>query len=94
MSFDRWASMAKYRIEISATAEKQLHKLPRDAQKRVVRSILRLEEEPRPRGCRKLAGYEDVFRIRVGTYRVIYSIENETIVVVVLKVGHRKDVYR
>jgi mRNA interferase RelE/StbE len=83
-----------YRIEVSATAEKQLRRLPVADQVRVVRAVQLLGTEPHPRGCRKLAGYEDVFRIRVGIYRVIYSVDDETIVVVVLKVGHRKDVYR
>ena len=50
--------------------------------------------EPRPRGARKLAGYDDVFRVRTGRYRVIYSVEEDRLVVLVLKIGHRKDVYR
>jgi mRNA interferase RelE/StbE len=86
--------MAKYRVQISATAERQLRRLPRDDQLRVVRAVLTLAQDPRPQGCRKLQGYDDVFRIRVGTYRVIYSVEGRQLRVIILKVGHRKDVYR
>ena len=82
------------RIEISATAEKQLAALERDDQVRVVDSIRKLAENPRPRGCRKLRDYSDVFRIRVGVYRVLYSIEQARLLILVLKIGHRRDVYR
>jgi mRNA interferase RelE/StbE len=86
--------MAKYRVEISATAERQLRRLPHDDQVRVVRAALALGSEPRPPGSRKLQGYDDVFRIRVGTYRVLYSVEGRHLLVIILKVGHRKDVCR
>lgn len=86
--------MARFSLEVSATAEKQLRKIPRSDQVRILRAVAALAEEPHPAGCRKLATYDDVFRIRVGTYRVIYSVERIRIVVVILKVGHRKDVYR
>jgi mRNA interferase RelE/StbE len=84
--------MTQYDIEISETAEKQLKKLNPDDQRRVVRAILALADEPHPRGSRKLSGYDDVFRIRVGSYRVIYSVSGKRLVVVILKTGHRKDV--
>lgn len=86
--------MPIYRIEVSATAEKQIRRLGRDDQLRVLRTIRDLGVEPQPRGCRKLRGYEDVFRVRVGTFRVLYSVEPERILVIILKVGHRKDIYR
>jgi len=86
--------MKSYDIEITQSAEKQLGKLPREDQLRIVRAVLALAEDPRPRGCRKLTGYDDVFRIRVGSYRVIYSIAERSLVVLVLKIGHRGDVYR
>ena len=86
--------MASYRLEITASAEKQLARLPVADKVRVARKIVELAAVPRPPGCRQLRGQEDVFRIRVGVYRVIYSIEERRIVVVVLKIGHRKDVYR
>jgi len=86
--------MASYRIEVSATAERQIRRLPRADQLRVVRAIQALSTDPRPPGCRKLSGYEDVFRVRIGRYRVLYSIEGRRLVIIILKVGDRKDVYR
>ena len=86
--------MASYRIEVSATAERQIRKLPRADQVRVVRSIRALGADPRPAGCRRLSGHDDVFRVRIGRYRVLYSIEDRRLIIIVLKVGDRKDVYR
>ena len=85
--------MASYRIAMTASAEKQLARLPKADRVLVARKIMELAAVPRPRGCRQLRGQEDVYRVRVGVYRVIYSIEGRRIVVVVLKIGHRKDVY-
>lgn len=86
--------MAHYRVEISRTAEKQLRKLtPRD-RGRVVEVLVGLGDDPYPPGSRKLSGYTDVFRIRVRVYRVLYSVEGRRLIVIILKVGHRKDVYR
>ena len=86
--------MASYEIEISRTAEKQLKKLSEDDQLRVVRAVLALAEEPQPRGSRKLSAHDDVFRIRVGRFRVLYSVAENRLVILILKIGHRKDVYR
>jgi len=86
--------MASYSVWVSATAERQVRKLARAEQVAVLGAISQLAEQPRPRGCRKLAGYSDVFRIRVGAHRIIYSVEKQRLVVIVLKVGHRRDVYR
>ena len=86
--------MASFSIELSATAEKQLRKMNQADQLSILRVISALGNTPRPRGARKLQGYADVFRVRVGHYRIIYSIEAKRLVVIILKVGHRKDVYR
>ena len=86
--------MARYEIEISRTAEKQLRRLPRDDQERVARAMLALADDPFPRGARKLSGYDDVFRVRTGRYRILYSVSELALIVVVLKVGHRRDIYR
>lgn len=86
--------MARYEIEITRTAEIQLRRLERPDQERVVRAILMLAGEPYPRGSRKLSGYEDVYRIRVGHFRVIYSVSGRTLIIIILKIGHRKDIYR
>jgi mRNA interferase RelE/StbE len=86
--------MVSYKIELSSTAEKQIKKLQKDDQVRVMRSALGLSRDPRPHGCRKMKGFDNIYRIRVGVFRVIYSVEEKRIVVVILKVGHKKDVYR
>jgi len=86
--------MARYEIEISRTAERQLRRLPRTDQVRIARAMQALADNPFPRGSRKLSGYDDVFRVRTGRYRILYSVADRTLVIVVLKVGHRRDVYR
>jgi len=86
--------MANYRIEVSATAEKQIRKLNKAEQLRVLRAIQQLAHEPRPPGTRKLRGYNDLYRIRIGTHRILYSIESNRLLIIILKVGHRRDVYR
>ena len=86
--------MSEYRIEVSATAERQLRKLESGNRTRVVEAIRELRWNPRPRGCRKLRGYDDVFRIRQGVFRIIYSIEQGRLLIIILKIGHRKNVYR
>ncbi len=86
--------MAKFRLEISATAEKQMRKLDKTDQIRVLRAVQNLAREPRPPGTRKLRGYEDVYRIRVGSHRILYSIESRRLLIIILKVGHRRDIYR
>ncbi len=86
--------MARYKVEISSTAEKQLRKLTSPDRERIVRALVGLGDDPHPVGSRKLSGYPDVFRIRVGMYRVLYSVEGRRLIVIILKIGHRKDVYR
>jgi mRNA interferase RelE/StbE len=86
--------MARLEIEITRSAEKRLRTLPRDDQDRLAKAMLALAEEPRPRGSRKLSGYDDVFRVRVGSYRILYSLEQRRLVILILKIGHRRDVYR
>jgi mRNA interferase RelE/StbE len=86
--------MAQYKIEVSATAERQLKKIPREEAIRILRSISLLAIDPRPVGSRQLSGYERIYRIRTGNYRVIYEIDSKRIIVVILKIGQRKDIYR
>ncbi|MEA3459768.1 MAG: type II toxin-antitoxin system RelE/ParE family toxin [Chloroflexota bacterium] len=82
-----------YTLLILRRAQKELAQLPSMAYERVKAAILKLGENPRPRGCRKLAGREG-WRIRVGDYRVIYEVDDERQTVTVLHIGHRRDVYR
>ena len=84
--------MASYEIEITRSAERQLKRLPPDDQQRILAAILPLSDNPFPRGSRKLSGYDDVFRIRVGTYRVLYSVSEKKLIIIMLKIGHRKNV--
>ena len=86
--------MAQYRLLIKASAAKELRAIPnkRDRQ-RIVKRILGLESDPRPPGSQKLSGRER-YRIRQGHYRIVYGIEKDELVVFVVKIGHRKGVYR
>ena len=86
--------MGRFEIRISRMAERQLRKLPPEGRDRVVRAVRALADDPVPRGSRRLTGYDDVFRIRIGAYRVLYSASASTLTLLVLKIGHRKDVYR
>lgn len=83
-----------YRVEISGAAERQLKRMrDRRAYERVRDAIRQLGSDPRPHGARKLSGQE-AWRIRVGEIRIIYTIEDDVLVVSVIRVGHRSDVYR
>ena len=84
--------MTRFEIEITHSAEKQLRALDRVDQQRLAEAMLALAEDPRPRGAKKLSGYEDVFRIKVGSFRVLYSVARQRLVILILKIGHRGDV--
>jgi mRNA interferase RelE/StbE len=83
-----------YRIEWLPAARRQLRKLPRSAAERVFSLVGSLAENPRPTGCRKLSGHDARFRVRLGDYRAIYEVRDEVLVVIVVTVGHRREVYR
>lgn len=82
-----------YSIEIKQSAAREIEALPLRERRQVVERIGRLADDPRPRGCEKLAGGER-YRVRQGDYRIVYSVEDALLVVWVVKVGHRRDVYR
>ncbi|HUT11342.1 MAG TPA: type II toxin-antitoxin system RelE/ParE family toxin [Thermoguttaceae bacterium] len=82
-----------YTVLILRRARKELAGLADDSYQRVKEAVEALEQDPRPTGCKKLAG-RDGWRIRVGDFRIIYEIDDEQNVVIVLHIGHRKDVYR
>lgn len=86
--------MGKYRVLISTTAKKTLRTLPNEILPKILRTIESLSVNPCPRGYRRLTGEESTYRIRVGVYRIIYEIDNKEIHILILKIGHRKDVYR
>jgi mRNA interferase RelE/StbE len=83
-----------YQVLIVRSAERQLKKLPPPAQRKIAAVIMSLAIEPRPYGSKKLTGTANSYRVRVGDYRIIYDIFDREIVVSVLKLGHRKDIYR
>jgi mRNA interferase RelE/StbE len=86
--------VAKYKLRIKKSAAKELEAIPRKSdRRRIVSRIEALAENPRPNGCRKLSGSER-YRIRQGPYRVVYAIEDDQLVVYVVKIGDRKSVYR
>ena len=86
--------MARYEILVKASAAKEIEDISnRKDRRRVIERIRALGDDPRPPGCQKLSG-RNRYRVRQGVYRIVYSIENENLVVQVVKVGHRKDVYR
>jgi len=85
---------ARYRVEVSKPAGKQIAGLDRTARNRIIDRLTALGDNPRPAGSKKMAGPEAFWRIRVGDYRVIYSIEDARLVVLVIKIGHRREVYR
>ena len=85
--------MASYRLVIKPSASKEIEALPKQDRKRVVNKIQGLAEDPRPVGCEKLSGNEQ-YRLRQGNYRILYSIEDRILIVMVVKIAHRKEVYR
>jgi mRNA interferase RelE/StbE len=88
-----------YIIEFTNKAEKDLSKLPKQTISRILDKIDKLADDPRPSGYKKLTDFhvsnapDDLYRIRIGDYRVIYAIEQEIITITVVKVAHRKEVY-
>jgi mRNA interferase RelE/StbE len=83
-----------YRIEVSPAAARQLKKIDRRVLPQIAEKIDSLAGEPRPRGCEKLSGYDDLYRLRVGDYRIVYGVEDRSVVVAVLRVGNRSEVYQ
>ncbi|SFS11578.1 mRNA interferase RelE/StbE [Agrococcus baldri] len=82
-----------YRIQFTTAAARQIKKLPRPGRDRVLRAIDGLAVEPRPQGSKKLTGEVTAWRIRVGDFRVLYDVFDVTLVVTVVRAGHRRDVY-
>jgi mRNA interferase RelE/StbE len=85
--------VASYSLEINSSAQKELDALDDAVFARLDRKILPLAETPRPAGCKKLKGYKDQWRIRVGDWRVVYTIDDAAKRVVITRVAHRREVY-
>jgi mRNA interferase RelE/StbE len=86
--------MGFYQVRWKRSAAKELKTLPRATLLRVLEAVDTLATDPRPRNARKLTGSERTYRIRVGDYRVLYTVEDDMLTVEVVRVGHRRDAYR
>ena len=86
--------MTCYKVELKKTAEKSLLKLPKPVIAKVIDLLQGLADEPRPNGCKKLTGSTNTYRIRTGDYRVVYSIFDDVLIIDVVKIGHRKEIYK
>jgi len=85
--------MGSYKIFFRRSVIKDLEKIPKKDLQRIMKRIGKLALEPRPPGCEKISG-QDRYRIRQGNYRIVYSIQENELTVWIVKIGHRRDVYR
>jgi mRNA interferase RelE/StbE len=83
--------MASYELVFRKSVAKDLHRFPKQHVRRIMQRIAALADDPRPPGCEKLSGLER-YRVRQGAYRIIYAIEDDRLVVLVVRVGHRREV--
>lgn len=86
--------MSRYRVELLAAARRQLKKLPKSAQKQIATLIDALAEDPRPHGYKPLQGpLKGLFRVRSSDYRIIYAVEDKVLLITVIKIGNRREIY-
>ena len=83
-----------YKIEFTKAEEKQLAAVPNTDMKRIAKRIDKLATNPFPVDCKKLEGEDDIYRIRQGDYRILYSVFEKKLIVLILKIGHRKEIYK
>lgn len=83
-----------YRVELTRAAARQVKRLPPEVRERILARLETLAEDPRPHGVRKISGTEDGYRVRVGAYRILYRVEDDRLLVLVVRVAHRREVYR
>ena len=87
--------MAKYSVRLKASAVREIEQIePKKVRRQIVNRIGALAEDPRPPRCEKLSGQSNRYRVRQGAYRIVYSVEDDVLVVFVVKIGHRSAVYR
>ncbi len=86
--------MASYKLLIKPSAAKEIELAPKKDRLRIIKRIQDLSSDPRPPGCEKLSSHDDKYRVRQGTYRIVYTISDVGLVLCIVKVGHRKEVYR
>ena len=85
--------MGKYKLQIKKSAEKELRKIPKKELIKIINKIQNLSEDPHPVGSIKISNQEK-YRLRIGNYRVLYKVEDNILTIFIIKVGHRKDIYR
>lgn len=83
-----------YKIEWKQSAKKELKKLKKEVIPRIIKAVESLSINPHPTGSRKLQGSEHLYRVRLGDYRIVYSVENKILLIEIIRIGHRKDIYR
>jgi len=86
--------LSSYSVSLLPAARRDLRRLPAEVHDRIKAAITQLESNPRPFGCRKLVGFQNEWRLRVGDYRVLYVIDAEQRLVVVARIPHRREAYR
>lgn len=86
--------MARYELRVKPSVAKDLRGRPKAAVKRILSRMQALRDDPRAPGCEKLAGITELYRVRQGVFRIVYTIDGQQVVVEVVKVGHRGEVYR
>ena len=86
--------MASYKIQWKRSAKKELKKLDKQIIVRILQAIENLVANPYPSGSKKLIGSDSIYRIRVGDYRIIYNIQSSVLIIEIIKVGHRREIYR
>jgi mRNA interferase RelE/StbE len=85
--------MPVYEILLSKATRKQLASLPAFMHNKIIEDISALAASPRPAGCKKLKGFKNAYRVRAGDYRIIYEVEDKMLRVIIIAIGHRKDIY-
>ena len=86
--------MKSYEIEFSTAADKALEKLAAPIRQRIADRITKLAANPRPRGAKKLSGAAEYLRVREGDYRIIYQVKDAVLTILIIRIGHRREVYR
>jgi len=83
-----------YQVKVAEEAAKFIRKQDKRIQRQIINNIRELAQNPRSQGCKKLQGYKELYRIRSGNYRIVYTIREKMLLVFVVRVAHRKDIYR
>ena len=83
-----------YRVKVAADVAKFIRKQDKRTQRQIINTFRTLAQNPRPQGCKKLQGHKELYRIRLGNYRIVYNIKVKMLLVLVVRVAHRKDIYR